>query len=1257
MLNQEILDSLERCQRGWTGRDGTFHPPGTCISVTGQHLSEQVITRLAACFPATLTTLDLQRSRIGDEGARALAAHLPATLTMLDLGFNSIGDEGAKGLAPHLPATLTTLDLRFNSIGAEGAKALAPHLPATLTKLNLCGNGFGNEGAKALAPQLPATLTTLILGSNGFGDEGAKALAPHLPATLTTLQLCGNSIGTEGVKALAAYLPATLALLDLWGNGFGNEGAKALAPYLPATLTTLELGHNFMDVQGIKTLAPHLPATLTTLDLRFNSIGAEGAKALAAYLPAALTKLDLGFNSIGAEGAKALAAYLPATLTELELTNNFIGTEGAQAIIDQLDRLIGLQFLELSSKWSGLSDSVISEHHRDPWALRDAFRAAQQALAAGQFALVGKAVILGNGGGGKSHLADWLIWHRVPPAERERRGLKPPSLDAGRDATHAFNQFSFQEQLTLDGMTHDLDLNLYDFGGQVEIHSAHRFFMSDRRNLFIILVSAAHEDGRSCREGERGRTLEYYLRMAHHHGPQQPVIVVVGWSDVKGRPNGKAWPDLENLRRIHPNTRIVRDYSNKDGRKLDEVAKAIHAAVNDPTMADQIRQPAGDFFRTARKGIQEQKSAAQKVSSRRPPLGFVSAEIKGRDPRQTPWYPRLFEGTEYQGKVGLPLTAILMLRDMGEVHFVGDRRLRLDTSVRAKDTEAIGQMGRARGTEPPATSAEEAARALNDLFFSPDDIKTGVYNVLRVPEKDVAGVLSESALRDRLAVGGLTEEVHQDQVILLMEACELIYRLAPGTDNADHDPSWLVPDHLRAAPEAEVEAERRAFGGTPDGVWTPPFLPDAVLWRYLGPKFSNFLHIAYGAKRPLYRDMAMLEVDGAEVLLIARPDDSKIELFVESSDAAKIQAIIAKTIADLDEMLGVSGIGVPRVKRKPDRELIQRQVAQWLGQRCQEHRSARRGVQPENLILGRYVLVKSIGEGGFGIAYEAAEWGSGARATLKATPYAHADDPNLERAKLEYEKLAPLIAGQTLLPRALAKGTLDIAEPNGRDGHPVHAFVVIREFIDGQPIDQWSQANDRKWTTIGAAFLQVCDAVQELHDRGVHHLDLKPSNILVDRSNRAWVIDLGAARDARLPVGITKSSQGRPFTPKYAAPEQLMLFPLLGIDMPGHGIGAHSDVFALGRILAELTRALPSGELPDRLKQIAANASNPVLEGWGQRWQVGLAKETALVWDDFYDRLSTAYPALEDRVPLSELPVRSPLTVRELASLVASVMR
>ncbi len=119
-------------------------------------------------------------------------------------------------------------------------------------------------------------------------------------------------------------------------------------------------------------------------------------------------------------------------------------------------------------------------------------------------------------------------------------------------------------------------------------------------------------------------------------------------------------------------------------------------------------------------------------------------------------------------------------------------------------------------------------------------------------------------------------------------------------------------------------------------------------------------------------------------------------------------------------------------------------------------------------------------------------------------------------------------------------------------------------------------------------------AVQRVHDAGLLHLDVKPSNILVRRDGTPLLADFGVVREIDLQATHTKTFAG---TPVYAAPEQLR--------RADAEFGPHTDVYSLGITLYEaLTRTQPlqhlgltrilhdivSGRIPPLNQQIAAPA-------------------------------------------------------------------
>ncbi|MEP6873107.1 MAG: serine/threonine-protein kinase [Burkholderiales bacterium] len=144
------------------------------------------------------------------------------------------------------------------------------------------------------------------------------------------------------------------------------------------------------------------------------------------------------------------------------------------------------------------------------------------------------------------------------------------------------------------------------------------------------------------------------------------------------------------------------------------------------------------------------------------------------------------------------------------------------------------------------------------------------------------------------------------------------------------------------------------------------------------------------------------------------------------------------------------------------------------------------------------------------------------------------------------------------------------------------------EYIEGETLTRWCDTQRLGIEARVRLFRQVLMAVQHAHANLVIHRDLKPANILVTAQGEVRLLDFGIAKLMEPEGGALVESEltrmaGRPMTPQYAAPEQLL----------GQPLTTACDVYALGVVLYELL----CGERPYELKlDSAAQLEQSILD-------------------------------------------------------------
>jgi eukaryotic-like serine/threonine-protein kinase len=204
-------------------------------------------------------------------------------------------------------------------------------------------------------------------------------------------------------------------------------------------------------------------------------------------------------------------------------------------------------------------------------------------------------------------------------------------------------------------------------------------------------------------------------------------------------------------------------------------------------------------------------------------------------------------------------------------------------------------------------------------------------------------------------------------------------------------------------------------------------------------------------------------------------------------------------------------------------------------------------------VLGkRYEILQLLGQGGMGAVYKAQDRELERLVALKVIrPELAAQPEILHRFKQEL-----ILARQVTHKNAIR--IFDLGEADG-------IRFITMEFIEGQDlksllIKQGKLSREESVRVIE----QVCQALEAAHGEGVVHRDLKPQNLMLDKSGRVFVMDFGIARSTAM-SGITQTGTVLG-TPEYMSPEQVM----------GEHVDARSDLFTLGVIFYELL----TGDMP-----------------------------------------------------------------------------
>ena len=217
---------------------------------------------------------------------------------------------------------------------------------------------------------------------------------------------------------------------------------------------------------------------------------------------------------------------------------------------------------------------------------------------------------------------------------------------------------------------------------------------------------------------------------------------------------------------------------------------------------------------------------------------------------------------------------------------------------------------------------------------------------------------------------------------------------------------------------------------------------------------------------------------------------------------------------------------------------------------------------------GKYRIERVLGQGGFGITYLARNTVFDIDVAIKEFFMKDENDrdgssvtmPNTTKQELfhgQMEKFKKEAKRMFAIKNEHIVGVQDLFEENGT------AYYVM-DYVDGENLAERLKRTGKPMSEqeVRDILPQILDALKSIHDAGIWHLDLKPANLLIDKTGNVKLIDFGASKQLNAQKGGATTSTAISYTNGYAPREQM--------EQNYDKFGPWTDIYALGATLYNL---------------------------------------------------------------------------------------